>query len=48
MCKRAGRGHFLSGIGGTAAGELALKCRACPIPGVNLPENWRDAPEESQ
>ncbi|KAL1738429.1 hypothetical protein HDZ31DRAFT_78371, partial [Schizophyllum fasciatum] len=26
------------------AGELAVQCPACPRPGVNLPERWRDAP----
>ncbi|KAJ7029322.1 hypothetical protein C8F04DRAFT_1264984 [Mycena alexandri] len=51
MMKRAGRGHALSGIGGTAQGELALRCRACPQPGRNLPEgwdriNWAEMPED--
>ncbi|KAJ7676330.1 hypothetical protein B0H14DRAFT_3101986 [Mycena olivaceomarginata] len=30
MMKRAGRGHDPTGVKGTAQGELALKCRACP------------------
>ncbi|KAJ7306865.1 hypothetical protein DFH08DRAFT_720597 [Mycena albidolilacea] len=38
--KRAGRGHDLSGVNGTAQGELALQCRACPQPGRNLPDGW--------
>lgn len=46
MCKRAGRGHSLSGIGGTEAGGLSVQCRACPLPGVNLPDGWESAPEE--
>ncbi|KAJ7795975.1 hypothetical protein B0H14DRAFT_2201293, partial [Mycena olivaceomarginata] len=37
---RAGRGHDPSGVNGTAQGELALKCRACPQPGRNLPDGW--------
>jgi hypothetical protein len=40
MMKRAGRGHSDGGVGGTAQGELALPCRACPQPGINLPEGW--------
>ncbi|KAJ6489344.1 hypothetical protein C8R47DRAFT_1071689 [Mycena vitilis] len=40
MMKRAGRGHTDSGIGGTAQGELALKCRACPQPSINIPDGW--------
>ncbi|KAJ7896185.1 hypothetical protein B0H13DRAFT_1885266 [Mycena leptocephala] len=46
MCKRAGRGHDPLGIAGTKAGELAIPCRACPHPGINLPEGWEDAPPE--
>ncbi|KAJ7152679.1 hypothetical protein C8R43DRAFT_886109 [Mycena crocata] len=40
MMKRAGRGHDPSGVNGTAQGGLALRCRACPQPGRNLPEGW--------
>ncbi|KAJ7161942.1 hypothetical protein C8R43DRAFT_880650 [Mycena crocata] len=40
MMKRAGRGHCNSGVGGTAQGELALSCRACPQPGKNIPDGW--------
>ena len=40
MMKRAGRSHDPSGVDGTASGELAIACPACPRPGVNLPENW--------
>ncbi|KII88031.1 hypothetical protein PLICRDRAFT_112159, partial [Plicaturopsis crispa FD-325 SS-3] len=43
MCKRAGRGLEPTGIAGTSPGELAVACRACPIPGVNLPDDWADA-----
>ncbi|KAJ7433022.1 hypothetical protein B0H11DRAFT_1759384 [Mycena galericulata] len=40
MLKRAGRGHDDSGTRGTKQGELALPCRACPQPGINLPDGW--------
>ena len=29
-------------------GELAVRCPACPQPGVNLPENWEDAPPSTR
>ncbi|KAJ7300377.1 hypothetical protein DFH08DRAFT_725398 [Mycena albidolilacea] len=38
--KRFKRGHDASGVRATGQGELALKCRACPQPGWNLPDNW--------
>lgn len=40
MCKRAGRGHDIGGVLGTAQAELAVECPACPQPGKNLPEGW--------
>jgi hypothetical protein len=40
--KRAGRAHDTSGIDGTQPGGLAMLCPACPCPGYNLPDNWRD------
>ncbi|KAJ7021500.1 hypothetical protein C8F04DRAFT_972713, partial [Mycena alexandri] len=51
MYKRAGRGHANSRIAGTAQGELALRCRACPQPGRNLESgwesiNWAEMPED--
>ncbi|KAJ7481682.1 hypothetical protein FB451DRAFT_1444162 [Mycena latifolia] len=46
MLKRAGRGHAASGAAGTAPGELAVECPACPRPGVNLPPDWESAPPE--
>ncbi|KAJ7803346.1 hypothetical protein B0H14DRAFT_2225232, partial [Mycena olivaceomarginata] len=51
MMKRAGRGHAPGGIEGTAQGELALACRACPQPGKNLTVgwntiNWAEMPED--
>ncbi|KAA1479955.1 hypothetical protein DENSPDRAFT_789726 [Dentipellis sp. KUC8613] len=35
--KRAGRGHEEGGVDATEPGELAIKCPACPRPGVNIP-----------
>jgi hypothetical protein len=47
MCKRGGRAvaYDPTGIAGTKSGELAVKCPACPRPGVNLPEGWENASE---
>jgi putative hemolysin len=47
MCKRAGRLHEVGGIAATKERELAIECRACPLPGINLPEGWEDAPAET-
>ncbi|KAK7052688.1 CxC2 domain-containing protein [Favolaschia claudopus] len=41
--KRFKRGHFGGGLRATKQGELALKCRACPQVGWNLPDNWETA-----
>jgi hypothetical protein len=46
MLKRAGRGHDPGGVDATKEGECAVLCLACPLPGINLPENWRDAPPD--
>lgn len=50
MVKRGGRAYVQSEkrVEETAQGELAVPCRACPIPGVNLPTDWADAPPERQ
>ena len=48
MLKRAGRGHDPTGAMGTREGECTVLCPACPQPGMNLPDDWRDAPEEIQ
>ncbi|KAJ7809728.1 hypothetical protein B0H14DRAFT_3090909 [Mycena olivaceomarginata] len=40
IMKQAGRGHNPTGVKGTAQGKLALKCRACPQDGMNLPDGW--------
>lgn len=46
--KRAGRGQDPSGISGTRLGECAVLCPACPHPDINLPDNWRDAPDNKK
>ena len=46
ILKRAGRGHEPGGPASTSLGELCVRCPACPRPDVNLPENWRDAPDD--
>ncbi|KAJ7212395.1 hypothetical protein B0H12DRAFT_1033229 [Mycena haematopus] len=38
--KRFKRGHEAGGVRATPQGGLALKCRACPQPGWNLPDDW--------
>ncbi|KAG2101391.1 uncharacterized protein F5147DRAFT_747022 [Suillus discolor] len=40
LMKQAGRGNVTGGIYKTEPGALAIKCPACPQPGVNLPEDW--------
>ncbi|KAJ7185969.1 hypothetical protein C8R46DRAFT_880838 [Mycena filopes] len=39
-----GSSKLVFGIDATQRGELALPCRACPHPGINLPEDWEKAP----
>ena len=48
LLKRMGRGHSASGVKGTKEGECAVLCPACPIPGVNLPANWKERPASEQ
>lgn len=48
LLKRAGRGHDLAGLEATALGSCAVLCPACPHPGINLPDDWMDAPECSR
>ncbi|KIY60852.1 hypothetical protein CYLTODRAFT_363638 [Cylindrobasidium torrendii FP15055 ss-10] len=44
---RGGIGHTPEGIKGAEWGAVATRCWACPRPGVNLPDGWRDEPENS-
>ncbi|KAJ8697360.1 hypothetical protein PTI98_004170 [Pleurotus ostreatus] len=46
MAKRAGRGNDPTGLHNTGQGELAVPCRSCPHPGINLPEGWEQAPPD--
>jgi hypothetical protein len=48
ILKRAGRGHDPDGVNATKEGECAVRCLSCPRPGINLPENWRNVPEDRQ
>ncbi|KAG6819393.1 hypothetical protein H0H93_012240 [Arthromyces matolae] len=45
--KRAGGGHSGVKLEETPRGEFAVKCRACPVPKVNLPPGWENAPAET-
>ena len=46
LLKWGGRGHDPAGVNATRPGELAVLCPSCPRPGVNLPEDWEQAPPE--
>jgi hypothetical protein len=48
MLKRSGRGHDPNGVAATQQGECAVLCPACPQPGMNLLDDWQDAPEDKQ
>ncbi|KAJ7707007.1 hypothetical protein B0H14DRAFT_3099615 [Mycena olivaceomarginata] len=48
MLKRAGREHENASVTSTKPGGCTLLCPACPHPGINLPPNWKNAPEEKQ
>ena len=46
MLKRAGRAFDPGGLPATAPGSLAIPCRACPMPNINLPRGWENMPAE--
>lgn len=46
LMKRAGRGNDTTSVDGTGPGELVVLCPACPLPGINLPEDWEDVMPE--
>ncbi|KAF7329850.1 CxC2 domain-containing protein [Mycena kentingensis (nom. inval.)] len=48
LLKRRGRAHTTSPIVNTTPGELAIRCPACPRPGINLPDNWMAAAPEDE
>ncbi|KAH7904972.1 hypothetical protein BJ138DRAFT_1118902 [Hygrophoropsis aurantiaca] len=39
--KRGGRGHDPTGVTGTQDAKLAIRCPSCPLPGINLPRDWK-------
>lgn len=41
--KRAGHRHDPEGIGNMSPGSLTVECPACPHPGRNLLDNWKEA-----
>ncbi|KAF7974192.1 hypothetical protein HWV62_13237 [Athelia sp. TMB] len=48
MVKRGARAYDprADRVEATKQGELAVLCRACPVPGMNLPDGWEDASPE--
>lgn len=46
MLKRAGRAYDPGQVAATVPGSLAIPCRACPLPNINLPKYWENAPPE--
>ena len=44
MAKRSGRAHDPGGIEAMSSGGFAILCRACPLPTINLPADWKWAP----
>lgn len=48
LLKRGGRAHDPTGVQGTASGELAVLCPACPHPNINLPSGWKLAAKSSE
>ncbi|KAJ7633330.1 hypothetical protein DFH06DRAFT_1140041 [Mycena polygramma] len=48
MLKRRGQGHDPGGAAATKPGSLAIRCIACPRPGVNTPEDWENLPPEER
>jgi hypothetical protein len=42
--KWAGRGSNDKPVNEVNAGELVIFCPACPQPGINIPDNWKDDP----
>ncbi|KAK0467569.1 hypothetical protein IW261DRAFT_1346218, partial [Armillaria novae-zelandiae] len=43
-----GHGHIPDRVKLTQPGDLAIKCMACPCPGVTLPEGWKSEPQNEQ
>ncbi|TEB25274.1 hypothetical protein FA13DRAFT_1899707 [Coprinellus micaceus] len=47
MFKRFARGHDNLGVKNTKQGECALRCPACPLPGINMPK-WENIPRKKR
>ena len=47
MLKRSGCGYIKDEVEAQNH-SCALLCPACPLPGINLPPNWEDAPKEKR
>ncbi|ESK82193.1 hypothetical protein Moror_14446 [Moniliophthora roreri MCA 2997] len=48
MGKRFRQAHDPTGLSGTQEGSCAVLCCTCPIPNVNLPEDWYQAPADKK
>ncbi|KAF7302510.1 CxC2 domain-containing protein [Mycena chlorophos] len=49
LLKRGGQSGYKSNEAEeTSTGELAIRCPACPRPGVNIPEDWPDADPQNE
>ncbi|KAK7435536.1 hypothetical protein VKT23_019587 [Stygiomarasmius scandens] len=49
MLRRGGRGNDSNrSVQETLPGELAVQCIACPQPGINLPDDWQQAPDNTK
>lgn len=46
MLKRNARAYDPGGVWGTGPGSLAIPCRACPLPNINLPHGWENTSPE--
>jgi hypothetical protein len=42
MLKRGWRAYNPGGVLATAPGSLAIPCRVCPMPNINLPKGWEN------
>ena len=46
LMKRNGRGNLKNGLISTGPSDLTVACPACPIPGINLQDDWEQVPKE--
>ena len=47
MLKQSGHGHLKDELE-TQSHSCALLCPACPLPGINLPPNWKNMPKDKR